>query len=324
MKMHMSTISASCKGLNQESLLSKGILLILLSITLLLLVGCPSAAPQKRIVAFAEATNEATTNVAGSFNAVENGYFNAEVLRLIASYDPNKGFDIRRIQPFLDPEDLEKRMKALEAVSTYAKMLGEIMSDEKLKEFDKATKSFGEELKSFNDGDTKKALSKAKVPDSDIALFTTAVNTIGRWFIEYKREKEVKEIVNLMNPHVEKICDLLSLDIGPAKGPGLRQQLSMQYENQMKYMDSIISSSYKKLSALELREELIKLAQMPIQQRKADLTMAAAGQSLIKLKEAHRKLSKAFDKEAPDLEALIRQLSAEAKRAKDYNDALNK
>lgn len=321
--MDILKIYGSYKGLNQKSLQCKGIMPSLLSVALLLLVSCQSVA-QKRIVAFAEATNEATTNVEESFNAVENNYFNTQVLKLIANYDPNKGFNVREIKPFLDPDDLEKRKTALEAVSTYAKMLGEIMSDDKLKEFDDSTKSFGEELKNFNDSDTRKALSKVSVPVSDIDAFTTSVNTIGRWLIEYKREKEVKQVVILMNPHVEKICDLLFLDIGPAKGPGLREQLSRQYETQMQDMNSYISKNYEKLSVLELREELNKLAQMPIQQKKADLALSAAGQSLVKLKEAHRKLSKAFDPEAPDLEALIRQLSTESKRAKNYYDALNK
>ena len=303
---------------------------LLVVVVLWSLAGCPSTAPQKRIVAFSEATNMATTNVAESFKAVERSYFDTEVSGLIAAYDPNKGFNVKAIKPLLAPECLKSRLIALSAVSIYAKLLGEIMSDEKLKKFDEETKSFGEVLKDFKENDAMNALNMSRVSlkDEDLAVFATfatAVKVIGHWIIEYKREKGVREIVEIMHPHIVKICKLLQQDIGATKGRGLRRQLSNQYEKLLRDRDSFIGNKYKEkeMSALELREELIRLANMVSQQAKADAALAASAQSLDKLQETHGKLIKAFNKEAPDLEALIRQLVAEAKRAKDFYDELN-
>jgi hypothetical protein len=301
---------------------------LLLFLFLLPLVGCTSAAPQKRIAQFSEATKLATGNVDSAFKTVEQSYFDTQVTGMIATYDPTKGFNIRKIEPFLNPDSIKARSLALDAVAKYASLLDDIMSDEKLTTFDLQTKALGEVLIKFNENDALQALnfSKSKLTQEDFALFTSAVNMIGRWIIDYNRQNKVQEIIPLMDPNIEKICNLLADDIGSKDSLGLRSQLSNQYETQMMYRDKFIAQSYSnnKITALELREELNSLALMTREKTTSDKTMEAAKQSLKTLRETHKKLADAFNQDAFSLEALIRKLIADAKTTKEFYDELGK
>jgi hypothetical protein len=284
------------------------------------LAGCASSAPQRRIEAFSEATGLVTGNVVESFNAVEKSYFKAQVSSIIAHYDPEKGFDVRKIEPFLGEEPLNVRVRVLNALSEYARLLAEIMSDERLQEFDEETKAFGETLIEFknSDGMSTFGMNRNDIRDSEIAGFTTGVNAIGRWMIEFQREKEVRQIVDAMDPHVARICDLLSKDIGTAEGPGLRAQLARQYWDIIGNREMFIADNHARFSPHALWEELTKLAEMRIEQERADAAMGAVAKSLGSLRETHGQLVKAFEKKSPGLESRIRGLAAEAKRVKEF------
>jgi hypothetical protein len=291
---------------------------------LVLLAAACSSPPiaSKRIAAFSTATQTATSNVADSFEAVEQSYFRAQLATAIANFDPAVGFDPNSIKRFLSPADIEARTKVLKSLSSYARALAAATSDSRLKEFDGATKELGDSLTKFSASDGAQALSKGALPTAAPAALATAVNAIGRWLIEYKREKALKAVIPEMNEHVAAICTLLRQDIGELEAPGMRNQLYNQFEQEITTRNQWISQNYGELDPIERRQELTRLARLPIEQEQADAALAAVRRTLVQLEKTHAKLAQAFDENDVAIDAMIRGLAAEAKRVKGFYESI--
>ena len=195
-------------------------------------------------------------------------------------------------------------------------------SDSRLKEFDGATKELGDSLTKFSASEGAQALSKGALPTSAPAALATAVNAIGRWLIEYKREKALKAVIPEMNEHVASICTLLRQDIGELEAPGMRNQLYNQFEQEITTRNQWISQNYGELDPIERRQELTRLAQLPIEQEQADAALAAVRRTLVQLEKTHAKLGQAFDENDVAIDAMIRRLATEAKRVKGFYESI--
>ncbi len=171
-------------------------------------------------------------------------------------------------------------------------------------------------------------MNKAAFKEGDIKVFTTAVNAIGRWFIEYKRQKGVKESVKKMQPFVDKICALLAEDIGssPAdsgvQSKGLRDQLWRDYDGIIDRQCNFIEHGKGKLDPIQMRSELKVMLALEVEQKQADATLKAIQRSLDTLRETHNKLEECFDKNTVEIDSLISDLITEGKRIKEFYDTL--
>ena len=285
--------------------------------------GCATQNAAKRIAAFSEATTLVTQNASDAFETVDRKYFDVQVARAVINYD--KGFDPHSIKPFLNPEELQVRLTVLKGLQRYSEKLSMIMGNEQLDKFDKQTQDLGASLTSINEDLVKKQILKVQPVDAnEIRVFTTSVNTLGRWFIDYKRTKDVKVVIGDMQEPVSHICDLLIKDIGMTRDdPGLRNQLWNQYEQSMTAQDEFIQHS--NLDPLSKRDEIKALIQLAVEQKQADATFEGIETSLEKFKEAHAKLMEAFNERTSiEIDNLIAQLTAEGERVKDFYDRLDR
>lgn len=195
-----------------------------------LLLGCGHAPPEalNRITAFSTATQLAMNNTSQAFRTVEIKHSEMLAARVAADYD-TKGFRPDIINPFLSPQELSARVQIFEALQAYAASLTLIMGTALVTEFDSATKQLGSSLATLDKDVTKRFyLSRnASFTDSQFAAFTTAVNALGRWLLESKREYDVKVAVNRMQLTIGNITKLMAEDIGSppssnTAGSGLR------------------------------------------------------------------------------------------------------
>ena len=287
-------------------------------------VRSPAAA--KRIAAFSAATSVAATSTAGAFEAVERSYYQTQVAALTVNYDTS-GFDPKSIRPFLSVDDLEVRSKVLKGLQMYAEKLADIMSDRQLTEFDSQTKAFGQSLVDMKSSTALTAIA-ARVPDTDLKVFTAAVDSLGRWFIESKRQKEIPKIVSGMQKPVQEICTFFIADIGQPPGPngrtgrGLRDQLWRQFEQKMMLQDAFIQKNKDKLDPRTKAEEIAKLPALLTERVRMDGTLRATQSALAKLAETPNQLAAAFDKSSPTLDELIRELMSEGQRVKGFYEKL--
>lgn len=298
--------------------------LIVFLVVSLLVAACDSEEAARKIAAFSTATTVATSGTADAFAALDESYYQTNIARLVVDYD-ERGFDPEAAQRLLPPEDVEVRLQLLRAVQLYAERMADVMSDDQLAEFDAETKSFGQSLLALKDSRVP-ILSRIGGARNQVGVLTTAIDALGRFFMERKRRKEVRRIISEMDAPVRAVCQHLIDDIGLAPredvaGTGLRAQMWRQFNQQMISQDTFIRKN-----TFDPRTRAEEIRRLPVLVRKraaADQMLAATQSALRKLSEAHGAISTAFErKQDVKLDRLVAELYAEGTRIKKFYDNL--
>lgn len=301
----------------------------------LFVAGCTPPQTAQRISAFATATANVSENVADAFRRVDESYIATAAEDAVNKVSKGDKVNPKEIaKPFLNLEEYEARASVLRSLSNYAALLAEIMGDTPQKQLDAQVDQFAASLKQLSSNKTLQGMVGGKSPltNEDIGILATAINELARLAIDYKRTKEARAIIQSSHENVEQICDLLQKDIGAKRSdPGLRSQLYIDYDKRINERfqwienNSIAKSQGKPLlSPVEQRTEIFTWLTMAQDQEKSDSTMERIYQSLGTLRSTHSKLLTAFNDSAPELDALIGLLKAEAERVSNRYNTLKK
>src|SRR6266498_2371301 len=205
-------------------------------------LACVAPAVHTSVPQFANAVTLATENSKGAFQVVDQKYMEVEADALVVDYE-RTGFDPRKVKHLLTSDELQVRIDLLNALQQYAKTLSQVSSDSKLQEFDDQTKALGKNLQDLASTDAFKKLVQTSGTQVNIA--TTAIDALGRWFIERKRQKELPNLIEAMQDPVKRTAELLEADIGNRPddqgngGSGLRGQLWNEYMHAMLQQSAI-------------------------------------------------------------------------------------
>ena len=288
--------------------------------------GCISPAVHKNVPAFANAVTLATENTKSAFDAVEQTYENVQAERIVVNYD-TQGFNPKMVNRFLDPADLEVRLTLLDALQRYASTLADVSGDEKLDVFDDKTRALGSSLQSLTGKAAFQKLVSSSAQDANVAA--TAVNALGRWFIERKRQQHLPQLIEEMQDPVKSTAELLEGDIGSAPneqgqgGHGLRDQLWNEYTQALLQQVAFIDHNKDHLDPASKAAEVRKLPVLIRQRSLADQTLKQTQATLSELVDAHGALLRAT-KAKTDVQAEFSALISEAQRIKSFYDSLQK
>jgi hypothetical protein len=291
-----------------------------------ILPACISRAVHSNVPQFSEAVTLTTENSKDAFQIVDNKYMEVEASKLVVDYD-RTGFDPQKIHHLLDARDLQVRLDLLNALQQYANSLSDVSSDSKLQEFDIETKAFGQSLETLTA--TAEFKKFAETSKADVNIATAAINALGRWFIERKRQKDLPQMIEQMQEPVRKIAELLQADIGNRPdaqgqgGIGLRAELWNEYMQAMIQESAFIDHNNGQLDALTRAAEIRKLPQLVDERDKADAALQQTAASMSKLVQAHSELLRAVQTKA-DLHADISSLISEGQRIKTFYESLQK
>ena len=290
----------------------------------LCLGSCASQIPAEQINNFSLGATSVANQTRNSYQVVQDEYLKAQTYRIIADYD-RQGFQPALLKPFLPAEALQVRIDVLQGLSAYAQGLASMASDSQIKQFDAETQKLGQQLISL---DKEKPIKGTGISDDEMAAFATAVDAMGRMFIEYKRKEALKQVIKSHDDDVQKICHLFSREIGgssPADGVpprGLRNQLWNEYTQVLTNYDWFVGKNKARLSPTEEFAAISQLASMLEQQATADALLAATSGALDQLAKTHSNLSEAFETQNGGLNAMIAQLRADAKNIEDFYSGL--
>lgn len=287
---------------------------------MLLMPGCASPDAATRIQAFSNATAVTADNTAQAFKLVEDKYLETQVSREVSNYNTNSGFNPALIKPFLDPQELQVRLDILKGLKAYAEKLSALMGNGQQNAFDEETKTLGQSLTAVDREFVQKMfLQKASLPNHEVNLFTAGINALGRWLMEYKQQTGAEESIDSMQKPVEEVCRLLESDFS-----FLRNQLMNEYDLELRERDSFILHNFNELTPIQRRTEIQGLADLTLEKQNADKTFASMEASLRQLNATHKKLKEAFSKNRTEIDSLILQFGAEAKRIKTFYSSLQK
>jgi hypothetical protein len=290
------------------------------------LAGCISSRVHSNVPQFSDAVTLATENSKGAFQVVDRKYMEVEADALVVDYDKT-GFDPSRVKHLLTADELQVRVDLLNALQQYAKTLSQVSSDSKLQEFDDQTKAFGKNLQDLSQTESFKKLLQTSKTQVDIA--TTAIDALGRWFIERKRQKELPKLIGGMQEPVRRTAELLQADIGNRPddqgngGSGLRAQLWNEYIQAMIQESAFIDHNKEQLGPLAKAQEIRKLPQLVDERDKADDALRQTAESMGKLVQAHQELLHAVQTKT-DLHADISALISEGERIKTFYELLQR
>jgi hypothetical protein len=293
---------------------------------LLLANGCISPAAHKSVPAFSNAVALATENTKSAFDAVEEQYESVQAQRIVVNYD-KQGFNPKMVKHFLDPEDLQIRLDLLDALQRYALSLSDLSGDKQLEQFDDKTRAFGASLQNLTATDAFKKLVSASAGNVNIA--TTAVNAIGRWFIERKRQQHLPDLISEMQQPVKTTAELLEADIGSAPdengrgGHGLRDQLWNEYTEAMIQQVAFIDQNKDRMDPSTKTEAIERLPQLLERRSLADETLKETQATLSKLVDTHGALLRSV-KSKGDIQGECSSLISEGERIKRFYDSLRK
>jgi hypothetical protein len=293
---------------------------------LLLANGCISPAVHKNEPAFSSAVALATENTKSAFDAVEEQYESVQAQRIVINYD-RQGFNPKMVKHFLDPEDLQIRLDLLDALQRYASSLSDLSGDKQLEQFDDTTRAFGTSLQNLTATDAFKRLVSSWAGNVNVA--TTAVNAIGRWFIDRKRQQRLPDLISEMQQPVKTTAELLEADIGSAPdengrgGHGLRDQLWNEYTEAMIQQVAFIDQNKDRMDPATKTEAIERLPQLLKRRSLADQTLKETQATLSKLVDTHAALLRAV-KSKGDIQADCSALISEGERIKRFYDSLQK
>lgn len=303
---------------------------------LLTMTSCLPSAAVKKIAAFSDGVDIAMKNTITAYETIEGRHHDRKVAEVVNSYNVATNIEQVKIPRFIPEEDWKQRKLVIDGLRLYATNLKAVVSDDKLQEFDAKTKALGQQLASLNENTVKQnILNSGEVPASGIQIFTTAINAIGRWFIDYKREKIVKQTVNKMKENVRNVCLLFGQEIGynaPVKNGSLvttqrgtlRKKLWRDYSQIMMEQNDFLVRNEANFSANDKRKEIEKLLSLKDEREQADETLDAVVKALRAIPEAHNNIEKAFDEKDTTLPGLISKIFEEGERIKDFYEGLKK
>ena len=293
---------------------------------LVLAAGCISPALHKNVPDFANAVTLATENTKSAFDAVEQQYENVEAERIVVNYD-KQGFNPNMVKRFLDPEDLELRLALLDALQRYASTLSDVSGDKQLDQFDDKTRALGSSLQALTGTAAFQKMVTSSAVEANIA--TAAVNALGRWFIERKRQQKLPQLIGEMQEPVRKTAELLQADIGSAPdehghgGRGLRDQLWNEYTEAMLQQAAFVDQNKARMDPTSKAEAIKNLPQLVRQRSLADQALKQTQATLSKLVDAHSALLRAVSSKT-DVQAEFSALISEGQRIKSFYDSLQK
>ncbi len=290
----------------------------------LVLTGCAGSHIHSSVPAFAQAVTLTASNTESAFETIERKYEDVQALSLVVDWGqkPFRPTDIRNL---LEPEDLQVRLKLLQSLQQYATHLESVSGPGPVSDVDSASKSLGTSLAALSQSDPlKKMASGTSVAPNAAAA---AVDALGRWLVERKRDKALPGIINEMQQPIQTISTLLTEDIGTRdtvtdRGTGLRKQLWMEYQQAIMNQDLFIEHNAERFTPEEKLLEIEKLPAMVREQRLADLTMVQTQSTLLQLVKANDELLKSATTKQ-DLRANVNDLLVQAGQIRDFYQSLS-
>ena len=207
-------------------------LVVLCGVALLaLLPGCGLTKAQKEgVSSFAKASSALGAASAEHFKAFRSDVIRMKTTRLAiegkklpATRPDGKPPDRRfyteelNLDSGLDPENLEKRLTAVDMLAAYGDLLQTLSEKSQEKELSAAADSFANSVRKF---------PASPLPEEKVDGLGKLLATVGTLWTEGEKKKTVQEVVPQVSPLIQHLCDSLENDF-KVKGSGFAANVDL-------------------------------------------------------------------------------------------------
>jgi hypothetical protein len=164
------------------------------------LAGCGLSQVQKDAISqFSQTSSAFGKNVSNQLTDARDAVIDARKRVLILN--PSKLQNRDDLEGTLTPKNVSARVRAAEALQSYGELLEAIVEDTQKQELEDASKTFTTSLRGL-DPDSN------KLSDDQLTAIGGVVQDIGGLFVEYKKEKALKELIPATHDQVKTVAEL--------------------------------------------------------------------------------------------------------------------
>lgn len=245
--------------MRKKKMYQKGAVWVVFSL-FLFMSGCIANQSATHVKAFSLATTELSDQTIQLFELTDKSTIDRKIIEvaLLSGSDLDKlnQEDIDKIKGiFSGHKKTAASIKALNALKSYAKALGDLSAADFKGDIDKASTELYGSLTSLNGTYRELAGKELGIKEEDFALFATLIDAIGTTIVEVKRRKAIKEIVIKTESFVSTACDEISKKIGLNKDL-IRVNLGTIYSEKIEAYKKDVKDG--KVTTLDQKIERIK------------------------------------------------------------------
>lgn len=288
----------------------------------LIACGCRmSVAPlAKHTAAFSSATSLVVDNSTNAYRAAVDLHDQEQVSAGAIKIETGQVWDFHAMTPLISKEGMDARLQILDALKSYAQSLSDVTSGLDSAALKSAATSTGSNLEKV--GATIKSDAGAttgfSIDTQTANLVNTATLGLGEYLESSKVTAALPSITRDMDPHIETLCKLLTDDIDI-----VRRQSTKDYEDLLRQQWVFIGMNREKLTPVELRDEVGRLAVILKAEQSNDAMLADLHSGIARLALTHHALAAAAQGNNPEgLRARIADLEAAGTNLGHYYQGL--
>jgi len=264
--------------------------------------GCTvTLAPLARhTAAFSVAITSIADNSEDAYRSAIQLHHEELVARAVSAYsnDPNWSPYTALGPPLLTPEQLDARIKVLDALKVYAQSLADLTNGKKqYAPLGVAAAAAGGSLQSLSVAGTpglqKLFPTLTSMTDTQTNIVSTAITGLGALLINNEVHKKLPKVTQDMNPNVEALCDLIDIDV-----KSIRRQADVDYQTLITDENQLIL--HNRIDPVLRRAEIGKLIEMAARQQANDAVLEKLQKAIVTLRLTHQALAAAAQGNNPE------------------------
>ncbi len=285
-----------------------------LILCLLIQTGCGLTKIQKKnATRFSKATVALSQATSNELIAMRNGVIQMNTYGLAAVGEKEPLPQIQNIEQTFSSEAIKIRIQAVEVLNTYGKLLLSLVEETQEKELKEASEKFTSSLNGLPEN--------YKIDGLDTEAAQEAVYQIGRFIVEAKKAKAVRQIVTKYKSTIDTLCDKLSQEFDVNQGNRLLTQYQLAGDNVIvKIQDAFLDSD-----DILTRQELVEMYKKTQSQRDRVSTVSKnISTAISNMKTANKKLSESLTAKTEINMDTIKEYGSSVKEVVDFIKVLGK
>ncbi len=191
--------------MKRKSVLCRTVLVFSLIFCLLIQIGCGLTNNQRKNTAnFSKATVVLSKATSNELIEMRNGVIQMNTYGLAAVGEESPLPKINNMEQAFKAIDIKARIQAVEVLKTYGELLLSLVENTQEKELRNASEDFAASINGLP--------KNYKIEGLNTEAVQEVVYQIGRFIVESKKAKAVRQIVNTYKGSIDKLCNLLSKD----------------------------------------------------------------------------------------------------------------